>query len=61
MIRMLRLYDRYSVSLKRTSWKPAGKNHFIDYSVHASILKPDQVQDISYLRDAGSRLAQRST
>ena len=28
-------------------------NHYIDYSIHASILRPDQVKDILYLKELG--------
>ena len=52
MIRMLRLYERYSTSLK-DQLEASRASHVIDYSVHASILRPDQVQDISYLRETG--------
>ncbi len=52
MMRMLRMYD----DSYRNVTKHLGaskKNHYIDYSIHASILKPQQVQDIQYLHDAG--------
>ena len=53
MIRMLRLFDRYSHN-KITEQLHASKgNHYIDYSIHASILRPDQVMDIPYLRELG--------
>jgi len=49
MIRMLRLYERYNNALMNQLEASKG-THFIDYSIHASILRPDQVQDIPYLR-----------
>jgi dihydropyrimidinase len=52
MIRMLRLYERYYSSLKDQLEASKG-NHYIDYSIHASILRPDQVLDIPYLRETG--------
>lgn len=52
MIRMLRLYDRYSTSLKH-QLEASSRNHFVDYSIHASILRPDQVQDVKYLSETG--------
>lgn len=52
MIRMLRLYERYSSSLKH-QLEASSRNHFIDYSTHASILKQEQVQDVPYLRNVG--------
>jgi dihydropyrimidinase len=52
MIRMLRLYEPYGASLKE-QLAASSANHFIDYSIHASILKPDQVQDIPYLKKSG--------
>jgi dihydropyrimidinase len=54
MIRMLRLYDRYSQNNNIIKQLEASKgNHYIDYSIHASILRPDQVMDIPYLRELG--------
>ncbi|HLG36594.1 MAG TPA: amidohydrolase family protein [Nitrososphaera sp.] len=51
MIRMLRLYDSYR---KITKQLEASKgNHYIDYSIHASILRPEQVEDIPYLKELG--------
>ena len=51
MIRMLRLYDSYRNVAKQL--KASRGSHFIDYSIHASILRPDQVKDIPYLRGIG--------
>jgi dihydropyrimidinase len=54
MIRMLRLFDRYSQNNNIIEQLQASKgNHYIDYSIHASILRPDQVMDIPYLRELG--------
>jgi dihydropyrimidinase len=52
MIRMLRLYDRYSSFLDEQLAAGRG-NHYVDYSAHASILRPGQVQDIPDLRKKG--------
>jgi dihydropyrimidinase len=53
MIRMLRLFDRYSLSKITEQLQASKGNHYIDYSIHASILRPDQVRDIPYLREIG--------
>jgi dihydropyrimidinase len=52
MIRMLRLDDLYSQSLPK-QLRASKDSHFIDYSIHASILKPDQVSEIGYLKEKG--------
>jgi dihydropyrimidinase len=51
MIRMLRLYDSYRNVAKQL--EASRGNHYIDYSIHASILRPEQVKDIPYLKEAG--------
>lgn len=51
MIRMLRLYDSYRNVAKQL--EASKKSHYIDYSIHASILRPEQVKDIPYLKEAG--------
>ena len=53
MIRMLRLFDDYSNSNISKQLRASKGNHYIDYSIHASILRPDQVRDIPYLRELG--------
>jgi dihydropyrimidinase len=53
MIRMLRLFDGYSNSNIIKQLRASKDNHYIDYAVHASILRPDQVRDISYLKELG--------
>jgi dihydropyrimidinase len=53
MIRMLRLFDRYSQNKITEQLQASKNNHYIDYSIHASILRPDQVSDIPYLRELG--------
>lgn len=53
MIRMLRLFDDYSNSNISKQLLASKDNHYIDYSIHASILRPDQVRDIPYLRELG--------
>lgn len=51
MIRMLRLYDSYRNVAKQLDASKG--SHYIDYSIHASILRPDQVKDITYLKEIG--------
>jgi len=53
MIRMLRLFDGYSNSTISKQLRASKGNHYIDYSIHASILRPDQVRDIPYLKELG--------
>jgi dihydropyrimidinase len=53
MIRMLRLFDDYSDSNIIKQLKASKGNHYIDYSIHASILRPDQVRAIPYLKELG--------
>ncbi|HXG05953.1 MAG TPA: amidohydrolase family protein, partial [Nitrososphaera sp.] len=51
MIRMLRLYDSYQTIARQL--EASKGNHYVDYSIHASILKHDQVRDIPYLKKVG--------
>lgn len=51
MIRMLRLYDSYRNVAKQL--QASMGNHYIDYSIHASILRPEQVKDVAYLTELG--------
>jgi dihydropyrimidinase len=51
MIRMLRLYDSYRNVTKQL--KASMGNHYIDYSIHASILRQEQVKEIAYLKELG--------
>lgn len=51
MIRMLRLYGSYRDVTKQL--QASIGNHYIDYSIHASILRPEQVKDIPYLKELG--------
>ncbi|HJU34547.1 MAG TPA: amidohydrolase family protein [Nitrososphaera sp.] len=53
MIRMLRLYDRYADKNITKQLQASRGNHYIDYSIHASILRPDQLSDIPYLKQLG--------
>jgi dihydropyrimidinase len=55
MIRMLRLFDGYCNGNNNiTKQLRASKgNHFVDYAIHASILRRDQVTDIPYLKELG--------
>ncbi|MDQ5842150.1 MAG: dihydroorotase, partial [Thermoproteota archaeon] len=53
MIRMLRLFDDYSDSNIIKQLKASKGNHYIDYSIHASILRPEQVGAIPYLKELG--------
>jgi len=52
MIRMLRLYDSYHDNITKQLQASKG-NHYTDYSIHASILRPDQLKDIPYLKEMG--------
>jgi dihydropyrimidinase len=54
MIRMLRLFDGYSNNnnlIKQL--RASGGNHYIDYSIHTSILRQEEVRDIPYLKELG--------
>src|SRR4026207_61009 len=51
MIRMLRLYDRYPTVTSQL--QASRENHVIDYSIHASILRPEQIKDVPYLKELG--------
>src|SRR5918994_2284188 len=53
MIRMLRLFDSYCNSNISKQLRASKGNHYVDYSIHASILRPDQVRDIPYLKELG--------
>ena len=52
MIRMLRLHGSYRTNLRDQLLASIG-NHYIDYSIHASILRPDHVEDLPYLKELG--------
>ena len=51
MIRMLRLYESYRNVTRQLD--ASKKNHYIDYSIHASILRPEQLNEITYLKELG--------
>jgi dihydropyrimidinase len=53
MIRMLRLFDGYGNSNITKQLKASKGNHYIDYSIHASILQQDQITAIPYLKELG--------
>jgi dihydropyrimidinase len=48
MMRMLRMTERYVAIDKHL--QASKLNHYIDYSIHASILRADQIKDIKYLK-----------
>lgn len=48
MMRMLRMKERYADIEKHL--QASKSTHHIDYSIHASILRADQVNDINYLK-----------
>jgi dihydropyrimidinase len=48
MMRMLRLYDRYENVEKHL--RASEFTHHVDYSIHASILRAEQIKDIQYLK-----------
>ena len=52
MMRMLRLYDDSYHSIEKQLAASKGA-HFIDYAIHASILKQSQLKDIPYLKEKG--------
>jgi dihydropyrimidinase len=52
MMRMLRLNESYKQKITE-HLKASENNHFIDYSIHASILNPTQIDDIPYLCNLG--------
>jgi dihydropyrimidinase len=52
MMRMFRLYGSYKQKLE-THLDASKKSHIIDYSYHASVLKPDHVHEIGHCIDAG--------
>jgi dihydropyrimidinase len=51
MIRMLRLHESYRNVAKQL--QASRGSHYIDYSIHASILRPEQVKDVPYLKELG--------
>src|SRR5262245_13981052 len=48
MIRMLRMKESYRNVEKHL--EASRKNHFVDYTIHASILYPEHLKDMKYLR-----------
>ncbi|HEX2124617.1 MAG TPA: dihydroorotase, partial [Nitrososphaeraceae archaeon] len=52
MIRMLRIHESYQKKIGK-QLEASKHHHHIDYSVHASILTPDQIKDIPYLKKIG--------
>jgi dihydropyrimidinase len=52
MIRMLRLNESYQKNIGK-HLEASKQNHHIDYSIHASILTPEQIKDIPYLKKIG--------
>ncbi|NWG37846.1 amidohydrolase family protein [Nitrososphaera sp.] len=52
MVRMLRLYDDSYRAIEKQLQASKG-SHYIDYAIHASILKKEQVKDIPYLKSIG--------
>jgi len=52
MMRMLRLYESYEQKIPE-HLRASENNHFIDYSIHASILNSKQIDDIPYLCKMG--------
>jgi dihydropyrimidinase len=54
MMRMLRLFDGYCYGNNISEQLRASKgNHFVDYAIHASILRSDHLTDIPYLKELG--------
>src|SRR5919112_1740989 len=52
IMRMIRLKESYKQKIMG-HLKASENNHFIDYSIHASILNPIQIEDIPYLCNLG--------
>src|SRR5919107_4779952 len=52
MIRMLRIHESYQKKIGK-QLEASKHQHHIDYSIHASILTPDQVKDIPHLKKIG--------
>ena len=52
MIRMLRINESYEKNIEK-QLDASRHNHYIDYSIHASIIIPDQIKDIAYLKKVG--------
>ncbi len=52
MMRMLRLYHGSYRTIEK-QLQASKDSHYIDYAIHASILKKEQVKDIPYLKNAG--------
>lgn len=52
MMRMLRLYDNSYRSIEKHLQASRGA-HYVDYAIHASILKKSQLRDIVYLKEKG--------
>ena len=52
MIRMLRMNESYQKNIGK-HLEASKDNHHIDYSIHASILTPEQIKDIPYLKKIG--------
>jgi len=52
IMRMIRLKESYKQKIVE-HLKASENNHFIDYSIHASILNPIQIEDIPYLCNLG--------
>lgn len=52
MMRMLRLYDDSYRAVEK-QLQASRNSHYVDYAIHASILKKSQVKDIPYLKGIG--------
>ncbi|GBL40987.1 L-hydantoinase [Nitrosarchaeum sp.] len=52
MMRMLRLGNSFKTSL-RDQLEAASKNHYIDYTIHASIFTPQQISEMPYCIEKG--------
>jgi dihydropyrimidinase len=52
MIRMLRMNESYQKNIGK-HLEASKHHHHIDYSIHASILTPEQIKDIPYLKKIG--------
>ena len=52
MMRMLRLGSSFKTSLQ-DQLEASSKNHYIDYTIHASVFTPQQIKEMSYCVEKG--------
>ena len=52
MMRMLRLGDPFSKSLQE-QFEYASQNHYVDYTIHASVFNPQQINEMNFCVEKG--------